>query len=107
EPFALLFSLFRDAIYESTLKSQRRELHPIAAEWYATGDQALRADHLAAADDERATTAYLEASMAEQAALRFERALALVNKASALAREPILLHRSSILLGELLLQLGR
>jgi tetratricopeptide (TPR) repeat protein len=100
-------ALFRDAIYESTLKSQRRELHRIAAEWYASGDQALRADHLAAADDERATTAYLEASMAEQAALRFERALALVNKASALAREPVLLHKSSVLLGELLLQLGR
>ena len=100
-------ALFRDAIYESTLKSQRRELHRTAAEWYASGDQALRADHLAAADDERATAAYLEASLAEQSALRFERALGLVNKASALAREPILLHQSSLLLGELLLQLGR
>ncbi len=100
-------ALFRDAIYESTLKSQRRELHRTAADWYAQGDQALRADHLAAADDERATAAYLEASLAEQAALRFERALGLVNKASALAREPILLHKSSALLGELLLQLGR
>lgn len=100
-------ALFRDAIYESTLKSQRREMHRTAAEWYAGGDQALRADHLAAADDERATSAYLEASLAEQSALRFERALGLVNKASALAREPLLLHRSSVLLGELLLQLGR
>ncbi|HKU12762.1 MAG TPA: AAA family ATPase [Steroidobacteraceae bacterium] len=100
-------ALFRDAIYESTLKSQRRELHRTAADWYASGDPALRADHLAAADDERATTAYLEASLAEQAALRFERALGLVNKASALAREPVLLHKCSLLLGELLLQLGR
>ena len=39
--------------------------------------------------------------------MRFERALGLVNKASALAREPVLLHKSSLLLGELLLQLGR
>ncbi len=67
----------------------------------------MRADHLAAADDERATAAYLEAPLAEQAALRFERALGLANKASALAREPTLLHKSSLLLGELLLQLGR
>ncbi len=29
-------ALFRDAIYESTLKSQRRELHRTAAEWYST-----------------------------------------------------------------------
>ncbi len=100
-------ALFRDAIYESTLKSQRRELHRLAAEWYASGDPALRADHLAAAEDERATAAYLDAALSEQAALRFERALGLVNKASALAREPTLLHRSSLLLGELLLQLGR
>jgi DNA-binding SARP family transcriptional activator/class 3 adenylate cyclase len=100
-------ALFRDAIYESTLKSQRRELHRTAAQWYANGDQALRADHLAAAEDERATSAYLEAAIAEQAALRFERALGLVSKASALAREPMLLHRSSVVLGELLLQLGR
>jgi DNA-binding SARP family transcriptional activator len=100
-------ALFRDAIYESTLKSQRREMHRTAAQWYAQGDRALRADHLAAAEDDRATGAYLEASMAEQAALRFERALGLVNKATALAREPILLHKSSLLLGELLLQLGR
>ncbi|HEY7641306.1 MAG TPA: BTAD domain-containing putative transcriptional regulator [Steroidobacteraceae bacterium] len=100
-------ALFRDAIYESTLKSQRRELHRTAADWYASGDPALRADHLAAAEDERATAAYIDASLAEQAALRFERALGLVNKASALAREPLLLHRSSMLLGELLLQLGR
>jgi len=100
-------ALFRDAIYESTLKSQRRELHRSAAEWYASGDPALRADHLAAAEDERATGAYLDAALTEQAALRFERALALVNKASVLAREPTLLHRSSLLLGELLLQLGR
>jgi DNA-binding SARP family transcriptional activator/tetratricopeptide (TPR) repeat protein len=100
-------ALFRDAIYESTLKSQRRELHRTAADWYASGDQALRADHLAAAEDERATAAYLDAALSEQAALRFERALALVNKASVLAREPLLLHRSSLLLGELLLQLGR
>ena len=39
--------------------------------------------------------------------MRFERALTLANKANALAREPMMLHRTSLLLGELLLQLGR
>ena len=39
--------------------------------------------------------------------MRFERALTLANKASALAREPMMLHKTSVLLGELLLQLGR
>jgi DNA-binding SARP family transcriptional activator/tetratricopeptide (TPR) repeat protein len=100
-------SLFRDAIYESTLKSKRRELHHAAAEWFAKVDGSLYADHLAAADDERAAAAYVEAARSEQNALRFERALTLAAKAAALAREPAMLHRTSTLLGELLLQLGR
>jgi DNA-binding SARP family transcriptional activator len=100
-------ALFRDAIYESTLKSRRRELHRSAAQWYSSRDTALHADHLAAADDETAAAAYIEAAVAEQASLRFDRARALANKASALAREPVMLHRTSLLLGELLLQLGR
>jgi tetratricopeptide (TPR) repeat protein len=100
-------ALFRDAIYESTLKSQRRILHRMAAEWFASRDAALHADHLAASEDERAVAAYIEAASTDRDALRFERALALANKASALAREPIMLHQTSMLLGELLLQVGR
>ena len=100
-------ALFRDAIHESTLKSQRRALHRAAAEWFASRDLALHADHLAAADDERASAAYLEAAAAERSALRYESALTLANKASAVAREPIMLHQTSVLLGELLLHLGR
>lgn len=100
-------ALFRDAIYESTLKSHRRALHRVAASWFAARDLSLHAEHLAAADDERAATAYIKAAEAERASLRFENALNLANKASAMAREPIMLHRTSVLLGELLLQLGR
>ena len=100
-------ALFRDAIYESTLKSKRRELHRAAAAWFSTIDAALYADHLAAAEDEGAAGAYLSAAATEQAALRFERALTLAAKAAALAREPAMLHQTSIALGELLLQLGR
>ncbi|MDY0065242.1 MAG: BTAD domain-containing putative transcriptional regulator [Steroidobacteraceae bacterium] len=100
-------ALFRDAIYESTLKSRRRELHRAAAELFAESDPALYADHLAAADDERAAAAYLDAAHVELTALRLERALALASKAAARAREPTMLHRTSAMLGELLLQLGR
>lgn len=100
-------ALFRDAIYESTLKSQRRALHKQAAEWFASRDLSLHAEHLAAADDEGASEAYLKAAEAERTELRFESALTLANKASAVAREPIMLHKTSVLLGELLLHLGR
>jgi tetratricopeptide (TPR) repeat protein len=100
-------ALFRDAIYESMLKSRRRELHLQAAQWLRSRDIALHADHLAAADHDGAAAAYVDAAQAEQTALRFERALTLATKANALAREPTLLHRASCLLGDLLLQLGR
>lgn len=100
-------ALFRDAIYESTLKSQRRSLHRVAADWFASRDLSLHAEHLAAADDDRAAAAYILAAEAERTSLRFESALNLANKASAVAREPLMLHRTSMLLGELLLHLGR
>lgn len=100
-------ALFRDAIYESTLRSRRRELHRRAADWLAAHDLALRADHLAAADDESAPGAYIAAARAEQAALRFERALTIANKANACARDPSQLHQANCLMGELLLVLGR
>lgn len=100
-------ALFRDAIYESTLKSQRRNLHRTAAEWFASRDLSLHAEHLAAADDDGAAAAYIQAAEAERTSLRYENALNLANKASAVAREPIMLHRTSVLLGELLLHLGR
>ncbi|WP_116811302.1 BTAD domain-containing putative transcriptional regulator [Steroidobacter cummioxidans] len=100
-------ALFRDAIYESTLKSQRRALHRVASEWFASRDLSLHAEHLAAADDDNAAEAYIKAAEAERTALRYERALNLANKASAVAREPMMLHRTSMLLGELLLHLGR
>ncbi len=100
-------ALFRDAIYESTLRSRRRELHRKAAVWFASHDLALKADHLAAADEPSAATAYLHAAQTEQDALRFERALVLVNKASAAARDPVVLHHVNCQLGALLLILGR
>lgn len=107
EEIEFAHALFRDAIYESTLRSKRRELHCAAAECFLDADAALHADHLAAAEEPAAAEAYARAARAEQQLLRFERALALASKASALAREPAMLHRTSVLLGELLLQLGR
>ncbi len=100
-------ALFRDAIYESTLRSRRRELHRRAADWFAEQDLALRAEHLAAADEPDAAAAYLAAARSEQAASRFERALMLANKANGAARDPLQLHLAQCLLGELLLTLGR
>ena len=70
-------ALFRDAIYESTLKSQRASCTVSAADWFVRRSSRLHAEHLAAADDERAAAAYIDAAASRTGALRFERALAL------------------------------
>ena len=55
-------ALVRDAVYDSMLRSRRRELHRRAAEWCEGRDAALRAEHLDRADDPGAPRAYLAAA---------------------------------------------
>ena len=81
-------ALIRDAIYESLLGSTRRALHRRAATWYETRDSGLQADHLAAAEDDGAATAYLRAALENQRAYRFDRAFAYAERAVETARQP-------------------
>ena len=81
-------ALIRDAIYESLLGSTRRALHRRAATWYEARDSGLQADHLAAADDDGAATAYLRAALEDQRAYRFDRAFAYAERAVETARQP-------------------
>ena len=63
---ALLFAhaLIRDGVYDSLLRSRRRELHRRAAALFAERDPVLHAEHLDRAEDPRAPRAYLEAARA-------------------------------------------
>jgi class 3 adenylate cyclase len=60
--FLFTHALIRDAIYDTLLRSRRRELHQRAAEWYADRDPVLRAEHLDRAEDPKAAQAYLAAA---------------------------------------------
>ena len=79
-------ALIRDAVYESLLRSTRRELHRRSAAWFEGRDAGLEADHLAAAEDPAAPAAYLRAADEEQRASRLDRALAHAQRARDLAR---------------------
>ncbi|MBL0040511.1 MAG: AAA family ATPase [Xanthomonadales bacterium] len=81
-------ALIRDGAYESLLKSRRRRLHALAAEWFAERDAALAAEHYDLAGDERAPGAYWAASEQEVARYRYERALALTARGLELATAP-------------------
>jgi DNA-binding SARP family transcriptional activator len=100
-------ALIRDAVYESLLGSTRRELHRRAAAWYGPRDAGLSADHLAAAGDPAASTAYVRAATEQLRGCRLERALAYAERAMELAREPKDHAAARVTVGDAQLALGR
>jgi tetratricopeptide (TPR) repeat protein len=103
-----LFShvLIRDAIYDTLLRSRRRELHRRAAEWYADRDPVLHADHLDRAEAPEAARAYLAAARSQAAEYRQEAALQLVERGLALASDRADHFALMCLQGEVLHDLG-
>ena len=108
EPGAMAFThaLIRDGAYASLLHAARRDLHRKAADWYASRDLALRAEHLERADDPRAADAYLAAARAETRAMRSDAALALAVRGQQLAADMPELCPLTLLEGELQAELG-
>ena len=86
--FIFHHALIRDAVYDGLLKSQRRELHRRAAQWYAQRDAVLRAEHLDRAADGEAARAYCDAARSQAAAYHYELALRLVERGLELAADP-------------------
>jgi len=110
--FLFAHALIQEAVYASTLKSRRRELHRAAARWFGDDDPVLRAEHLDRAQDAAAAQACLRAAASEAARLRFESALRLAERGAALAEAPA--HADArigcelaLLRGELLREVGR
>jgi tetratricopeptide (TPR) repeat protein len=103
-----LFShvLIRDAIYDTLLRSRRRELHRRAAEWYADRDPVLHAEHLDRAESPEAARAYLAAARSQAAEYRQEGALQLVERGLALASDRADQFALTCLQGEVLHDLG-
>jgi class 3 adenylate cyclase/tetratricopeptide (TPR) repeat protein len=106
EAFLFAHALIRDAVYDSLLKSRRRALHRKAADWYASRDPQLRAEHLDRADDPAAPAAYLDAAQVQAREHRYELALRLAERGLALARERAERFALACLKGDLLHDLG-
>jgi len=104
--FLFAHALIRDAIYDTLLRSRRRELHRRAAEWYVHRDPVLRAEHLDRAEDSDAARAYLAAARSQAAEYRQEAALQLVERGLALASDQTDRFALICLLGEILHDLG-
>jgi class 3 adenylate cyclase/tetratricopeptide (TPR) repeat protein len=104
--FLFAHALIQEGVYDTLLRSRRRELHRRAADWFRSRDLMLCAQHLDRGDDDDAPRAYLEAARAQAAEYRTERALRLVERGVALARKRADLSALHLLRGEILHDLG-
>jgi class 3 adenylate cyclase/tetratricopeptide (TPR) repeat protein len=106
EAFLFAHALIRDAVYDTLLKSRRRELHRRAADWFVQRDPVLQAQHLDRADDPAAPRAYLAAARSAATGYRYELAQRLVERGQALAVEPADRFALRCLQGDILHDLG-
>jgi class 3 adenylate cyclase/tetratricopeptide (TPR) repeat protein len=106
EAFLFAHAIVQESIYDTLLRSRRRDLHRRAADWFSDRDPTLWAEHLERADDTRAPQAYLEAARVQALEYRTDRALRLVERGLALAKEPGNVSSLSLLRGQLLHDLG-
>ena len=126
--FLFAHALIQEAVYASTLKSVRRDLHRKAAAWFVEVDDlgaaepglhvgqaghaepVLHAEHLDRADDPGAAQAYLSAATQENARFRHDAALRLSERGAKLAAATS--NRAAacelaLLRGEVLREMGR
>jgi class 3 adenylate cyclase/tetratricopeptide (TPR) repeat protein len=106
EDFLFAHALIQEGAYSTSLRVSRRKLHQRAAQWFASSDPVLCAQHLDRADDERAARAYLDAAVAQRAAYFTEAALRLVERGLEIARKSEERHALMCLKGELQLDIG-
>jgi len=106
DEFLFAHALIQEGVYSSVLKARRRELHLIAAEWFAATDPMLRAQHLDRAQDGRAPGAYLTAATAQRSSHQAEVALRLIERGLEIVRDDAERHAMMLLKGELQSDLG-
>jgi class 3 adenylate cyclase/tetratricopeptide (TPR) repeat protein len=104
--FLFSHALIRDAVYDTLLRTRRRELHRRAAAWFAQRDLTLHAEHLDRAEDLGAPAAYLAAAREQAGEYRYEQALARVDRALVLAHGAAERFALTCLQGELFEHLG-
>jgi tetratricopeptide (TPR) repeat protein len=88
DDFLFSHALIREAVYDSLLRTRRRELHRRAAVWFAHRDLVLHGEHLDRAEDPAAPQAYLAAARARAADYHYDRSRALTDRGLAIATDP-------------------
>jgi len=106
DEYLFAHALIRDGVYDSLLTARRSALHLRAADWFATRDPILHAEHLDRAQDPAAPNAYLEAARCQMAIYRYDAANALTIRGLAIAGTGEQSFELTCLRGEILHDLG-
>ncbi len=85
--FIFTHSMLQEAIYNSYLSKQKKELHDTAAGWYSGKDTMLEAQHLDRAENPKAADAYLNATKECRERFLFTRGLPLAQRGIELCQE--------------------
>ncbi|WP_170606665.1 adenylate/guanylate cyclase domain-containing protein [Ruegeria arenilitoris] len=105
--FKFAHALIRDGIYETLLRTQRKDFHTKAADYFRNSDQFLHAQHLDYAGDPEAPGAYLNAAKKQQERLRLNAALSAVERALEINSTVSPRFELNCLRGDLLQDLGQ
>jgi class 3 adenylate cyclase/tetratricopeptide (TPR) repeat protein len=100
-------ALIQEAVYGSLLTDTRRRLHARCAQWFATSEPMLHAQHLDRAESPDAPAAYLAASRLEAGRFRFDSALRLAGRGASIAAGTDVSCALALLQGELLRETGQ
>jgi class 3 adenylate cyclase/tetratricopeptide (TPR) repeat protein len=106
DAFQFTHALIRDAVYDTLLKSRRRELHAKAARWFAGRDPVTQAEHLERAESSEAPQAYLAAARCEAAEYRYDMAQRLAERGLDIAKTTADRSALECFRGEVLHDLG-
>ena len=104
--YAFEHALIQEAAYSTLLNRTAHELHRRAADWYATVDPWLRAQHLDRAQDPAATQAYIESATIDIEQGFYDRARPQIERATAMVSEPAEQVELALLQGRLLHDTG-
>lgn len=105
--FLFCHALIRDGAYESLLRSRRRQLHTLAAEWFVAVDPTLAAEHYERAEHPLAAQACLAACEAEAKRYHYAAALRLAERGLAKAASPGDRSALAAACASILLDMGR
>ena len=97
----------REAVYNSHLSSQKKELHIRASHWYQGRDTILIAQHLDLGQSPKAASSYLKAAYDCEQRFQFARGLPLIERALELTTQNIERYQLTCLQASMTREIGK